>query len=41
VSEARQYLAALPAENRKNTAAIEWLEVYLERNKRSLAEAQR
>jgi hypothetical protein len=33
VSEARQYLAAIPAEDRKDTAAIERLEAYLERNK--------
>ncbi len=36
VSEARQYLAAIPAEDRKDTAAIERLENYLERNKRSI-----
>jgi hypothetical protein len=28
VSEARQYLAAIPAEDRKDTAAIERLEAY-------------
>jgi hypothetical protein len=36
VSEARQYLAAIPAEDRKDTAAIERLENYLERNKPSI-----
>jgi hypothetical protein len=36
VSEARQYLAAIPAEDRKDTAAIERLENYLERNKQSI-----
>jgi hypothetical protein len=36
VNDARQYLTAIPAEDRKDTAAIERLEAYLERNKRSI-----
>lgn len=36
VTEARQYLASIPADDLKNTAAIARLENYLERNKRSI-----
>ncbi|MCP3995143.1 MAG: hypothetical protein GY722_08770, partial [bacterium] len=36
VTEARQYLAAIPAGDLKNTDAIKRLDGYLERNKRSI-----
>ena len=36
VSEARQYLAAIPAENLKDAAAIERLQKYLDRNEDSI-----